>query len=87
MKSILVVGSGFSGSVIAHELSKQGNYKITLIDERDHLGGNCFTEKDPETGITIHKYGPHIFNTDNTNVWDFISQFCELVPFIKGLLL
>lgn len=83
MNKILIVGSGFSGAVIAERLSKDINNHITVIDERNHIGGNCYTERDPETNIMIHKYGPHIFNTSNIEVWNYIQQFCEMVPFIN----
>ena len=82
-KTYLIVGAGFSGAVVAERLALMGNCKILVIDERSHIGGNCYTEKDEETGITIHKYGPHIFNTDNKNVWDYINQFGEMIPFIN----
>lgn len=83
MNKILIVGSGFSGTVIAERLSKNRNNHITVIDERNHIGGNCYTERDAETNVMIHKYGPHIFNTDNKEVWEYIQQFCEMVPFIN----
>lgn len=83
MKKYLIIGSGFSGAVIAEQLSKDPNNKIVVIDERDHIGGNCYTERDKDTNVMIHKYGPHIFNTDNKEVWDYIQQFCEMVPFVN----
>lgn len=83
MPKYLIVGAGFSGAVIAEQLSKRANSEIIVIDERKHIGGNCYTEKDSSTGIMVHKYGPHIFHTDNKLVWDYINQFCEMVPFIN----
>lgn len=83
MKNYLIIGAGFSGAVVAERLSRTHLCKVTVIDERSHIAGNCYTERDKETGIMIHKYGPHIFNTDNKVVWDYISQFCEMVPFIN----
>ena len=82
-KRYLVVGAGFSGAVIAEQLSRTGDCNILVIDERTHIGGNCYTERDNETGVMVHKYGPHIFNTDNKEVWDYIQQFCEMVPNIN----
>jgi len=70
MKRFLVIGAGFSGSVLANELSKSMDCTIDIMDERDHIGGNCYTERDQDTGITIHKYGPHIFNTDSEDIWN-----------------
>ncbi|MFC0343536.1 UDP-galactopyranose mutase [Epilithonimonas hispanica] len=83
MKKYLIVGSGFSGAVIAERLSKNPDNQILVIDERNHIGGNCFTERDKETNIMEHRYGPHIFNTDNQFVWDYVQNFCEMVPFIN----
>jgi UDP-galactopyranose mutase len=83
MKKYLIIGAGFSGAVVAERLSKNPNNEITIIDERNHIGGNCYTERDTETNVMVHKYGPHIFNTDNKEVWDYINQFCEMIPFIN----
>lgn len=83
MAKYLIVGAGFSGAVIAEQLSKNSSNDILVIDERNHIAGNCFTERDPETNVMIHKYGPHIFNTDNLEVWEYIQQFCEMLPFIN----
>lgn len=81
MKKYLIIGSGFAGSVIAEQLCD--NNLIEIWEERAHIGGNCYTEKDSETGITVHKYGPHIFNTDNVEVWNYIQKFCEMMPYIN----
>lgn len=82
MKNIGIVGAGFSGSVIARMLAEHG-YKCCVIDERSNVGGNCHTERHIETGIMVHKYGPHIFHTDNEKVWGFVNQFCEMMPYIN----
>ena len=65
---IAVVGSGFSGAVIARELAQAG-HRIDVFDARPHLAGNCFSERDASTGVMCHVYGPHIFHTDNQCVW------------------
>jgi UDP-galactopyranose mutase len=84
MNKVLIVGAGFSGAVIAERLSlKHPNCEITIIDERDHIGGNCFTYSDIDTGVTVHKYGPHIFHTDKKHVWEYIQNFCTMMPFIN----
>lgn len=70
----LVVGSGLFGSVFAHEMGKNGK-KVMVIEKRDHVGGNVFTEE--ISNINVHKYGAHIFHTDNKDVWDYIQQFAE----------
>ena len=82
-KNYLIVGAGFSGTVIAEQLAKRENCKILIVDARSHIGGNCYTEEDQETGIIVHKYGPHIFNTNNKDIWEYICQFCEMIPFIN----
>ncbi|HUC80450.1 MAG TPA: UDP-galactopyranose mutase [Flavisolibacter sp.] len=81
MKRFLVVGAGFSGAIIANELANGVDCTIDLIDERPHIGGNCYTERDKETGVTVHTYGPHIFNTDRKDIWDYVNRFIELVPY------
>src|SRR5258708_196906 len=89
MKPLAVVGAGFSGAVIARELAARG-YRLDVFDARHHVGGNCFTERDPETGIMMHVYGPHIFHTSNERVWNYVQNFDELIPFtnrVKGMTL
>ncbi|WP_205741303.1 UDP-galactopyranose mutase [Geofilum rhodophaeum] len=81
--SILIVGAGFSGSVIAEQIARHTKKEVVVIDERDHLGGNCYTKRDAETNVIEHVYGPHIFNTDKQVLWDYLSNFCELVPFVN----
>jgi UDP-galactopyranose mutase len=79
-KNILIVGAGFTGAVIARRLAEAG-HSCTVIDERDHVAGNCHTERDAETGVMVHVYGPHIFHTDKEDVWDFINEHCEMMPY------
>jgi UDP-galactopyranose mutase len=74
--NLVVVGAGLFGSVVAEQASRAG-HTVLVIDSRNHIGGNCYTEFDPETGINIHKYGAHIFHTDNDTVWNYINQFTE----------
>jgi UDP-galactopyranose mutase len=70
----LIVGAGFYGSICAHELSKFG-FKVLVIDNRNHVGGNCYTEN--RNGVNIQIYGAHIFHTSNKEIWDWINQFAE----------
>jgi UDP-galactopyranose mutase len=79
---IFVVGAGFSGAVIARELAEAG-CRCLVIDQRDHLGGNCHTSRDAETGVMEHVYGPHIFNTNNEHVWHYVNRFGEFRPFVN----
>jgi UDP-galactopyranose mutase len=80
--TIGIVGAGFSGAVIAHELAAQG-YRVTVFDERAHIAGNCHTERDAESGVLMHVYGPHIFHTDNERVWQFVNQFSRFEPYVN----
>ncbi len=79
---VCIVGAGFSGVVIARELAEKGISSV-VFDERDHIGGNCYTERCDETGVNVHKYGPHIFHTDNDEVWEFINRFGEMMPYVN----
>ncbi|MFC2109200.1 UDP-galactopyranose mutase [Bacteroidota bacterium] len=79
-RKYLVVGAGFSGAVIARELAENG-LKVVCIDKRSHIAGNCHTERDVETNVMVHKYGPHIFNTNDKTIWDYVNNFGEFVPF------
>lgn len=81
MKRIAVAGAGLSGAVIARELALTGDYEIDVFETRSHVAGNCHAVRDTETGILIHKYGPHIFHTSNERVWNYIRQFDEFMPF------
>ncbi|MDR1168412.1 MAG: UDP-galactopyranose mutase [Heliobacteriaceae bacterium] len=71
----LIVGAGFSGATIARLLAETGQ-KVLVIDKKDHIAGNSFDYVD-ENGICIHKYGSHIFHTDNEKVWSFLKQFSD----------
>ncbi|MGC4100299.1 UDP-galactopyranose mutase [Ferruginibacter sp.] len=83
MKKYLIAGAGFSGAVLANQLSKNIDCVIDIWDERDHIAGNCHTKRDEETGVMIHQYGPHIFNTDKKEIWDFVNSIVEFKPFIN----
>jgi UDP-galactopyranose mutase len=75
----IIVGSGFFGSICAYELNKAG-YKVCVLEKRNHIGGNCYTENRGD--INIHTYGPHIFHTSNKRVWDWINGFVSFNDFI-----
>ena len=78
----LIVGAGFSGAVLANRLAGllPGSY-IEVWDEKSHIAGNCYTARNAQTGIMVHQYGPHIFNTDKKPIWDFVNQYVRLEPF------
>ncbi|UAW65010.2 UDP-galactopyranose mutase [Mycoavidus sp. HKI] len=82
IQKIAIVGAGFSGAVIAHQLARAG-YVLDVFDSRPHLAGNCHSERDAETGVMVHVYGPHIFHTSNERVWQFVNQFDQFMPFVN----
>lgn len=73
-RKFLIVGAGFYGAVWAHELAKLGE-EVLVIDKRTHIGGNCFSYVDPQTQINVHKYGSHIFHTQDKKIWDYVNNF------------
>ena len=79
-EKILIVGAGLSGAVIGRTLAEAG-YTIEIVDQRNHIGGNCHTERDEATGVMVHVYGPHIFHTDDTEVWDYVNGFMTFMPY------
>ncbi|MCW1912680.1 NAD(P)-binding protein [Luteolibacter sp. GHJ8] len=82
-KRVLIVGAGFSGAVLARQFADLGGIKSLVIDSRDHIAGNCHTERDAASGIMVHRYGPHIFHTDRIDVWNYVNRFGEFRPFIN----
>ncbi|MEQ8898723.1 MAG: UDP-galactopyranose mutase [Roseovarius sp.] len=79
---LLMVGAGLSGAVIGRALAEAG-FDITVVDARPHIGGNCHTERDEATGVLVHAYGPHIFHTDDAEVWDYANRFATFKPYIN----
>lgn len=71
----LIIGSGLFGSVIAENISTILKKKVLILEKRNHIGGNCYSEFDDNTGIEFHKYGTHIFHTNNKLVWNYINKF------------
>src|SRR5690348_16428029 len=93
MFDYLIVGAGFSGSVLAERLAAGAGRKVLLIDRRPHVGGNAYDELDSH-GIRVHRYGPHIFYTNSPRVFSYLSRFTEWRPYehrvlasVDGLLL
>jgi UDP-galactopyranose mutase len=73
----LIVGAGLFGSVIAERIANDLNKRVLVIDRREHIGGNCYSYEDKDTGIECHLYGTHIFHTTDQDVWRYITQFTE----------
>jgi len=81
MYDYLIVGAGLFGAVFAYEATKRGK-RCLVIDKRDHIGGNVYTEN--IAGINVHKYGAHIFHTNDRKIWDYVNQFAEFNRFTNS---
>lgn len=82
-KHYVIVGAGLAGAVLARELVSQLSCEIEILELKEHIGGHCYTERDPTTKILLHKYGPHIFNTNREDVWRYVNRFGRFRPFIN----
>ncbi|MDR3112593.1 MAG: UDP-galactopyranose mutase [Elusimicrobiota bacterium] len=80
----LIVGCGLSGAIVARNLADDGQ-EVFIIDKKEHIGGNIYDYRN-EHGIMVHKYGPHIFHTNNKVVWDFLTRFTEWQPYFHKVL-
>ena len=78
---LYVVGSGFFGLTIAERVATQLGKRVLVVDRRPHIGGNAYSEPEPQTGIEVHKYGAHLFHTSNKRVWDYVRQFTEFTGY------
>jgi len=76
----LIVGAGFSGSVLAERLARVAGKRVLLIDKRSHIAGNAYDHYD-EAGVLVHRYGPHIFHTNAKEVFDYLGQFTDWRPY------
>lgn len=79
---VLIVGAGLFGLTMAERLANVAGKKVLIIDKRNHIGGNCYSEFDPETGIECHKYGAHLFHTSLENVWQYVNQFTKFTNYV-----
>ncbi|MGY3895341.1 UDP-galactopyranose mutase [Aeromonas enterica] len=77
----VIVGAGLFGAVCAHELHKKGKH-VLVLEKRDHIGGNIYTED--QDGIQVHKYGAHIFHTNDKDIWDYVNSFVEFNRFTNS---
>ncbi|GAB2653022.1 UDP-galactopyranose mutase [Saccharopolyspora gloriosae] len=78
---LIVVGSGFFGLTIAERAATQLDKRVLVLDRRDHIGGNAYSEPEPETGIEVHRYGAHLFHTSNKRVWDYVNRFTDFTDY------
>lgn len=80
--NIGMAGAGLSCAVIARELAEKG-HKVNIFEQRNHIAGNCHTERDAETNVMVHVYGPHIFHTDDEEVWNYVNRYMEFKPYVN----
>ncbi len=78
---LLVVGSGFFGLTVAERAADAGR-RVVVIDRRHHIGGNAYSEAEPETGIEVHRYGAHLFHTSNATVWEYVNRFTSFTSYV-----
>ena len=72
---LVVVGSGFFGLTVAERAASELGKRVLVLERRAHLGGNAYSEAEPETGIEVHRYGAHLFHTSNQRVWEYVNRF------------
>ncbi len=77
MYDFIIVGAGFAGSVLAERIANRLRKRVLILERRAHIGGNCYDEIDSQSGVLVHRYGPHLFHTDNAEVFDYLSRFCQ----------
>ena len=78
---LVVVGSGFFGLTIAERCANELGLNVLVLDRRHHIGGNAYSEADPETGIEVHVYGAHLFHTSNEKVWEYVNRFTSFTNY------
>jgi UDP-galactopyranose mutase len=78
---LVVVGSGFFGLTVAQQCAENLGLNVVVIDRRDHIGGNAYSEDDAETGIEVHRYGAHLFHTSNERVWEYVNRFTAFTAY------
>lgn len=79
---LVIVGAGIFGLTIAQQAVEKLGVNVTIIDIRDHIGGNAYSYMDPETGAEIHKYGAHLFHTSNSRVWEYVNRFTKFTDYV-----
>ena len=80
---VIIIGAGIAGAVAARELAEKGNCRVLVIEQREHIGGNCYDKAD-DYGVLIHTYGPHIFHTNDEGVYEYLSRFTEWYMYPQG---
>ncbi len=80
MSDLVVVGAGFFGLTVAERMAERG-LSVHVVDRRDHIGGNAYSEAEPTTGIEVHRYGAHLFHTSNERVWEYVNRFTAFTSY------
>ncbi len=78
---LVVVGSGFFGLTVAERVATELGKRVLVLERRDHLGGNAWSEREPTTGIEVHRYGAHLFHTSNARVWEYVNRFTDFTGY------
>jgi UDP-galactopyranose mutase len=78
---LVVVGSGFFGLTVAERCARELDLDVLVLERRPHIGGNAYSERDPETGIEVHRYGAHLFHTSNPKVWEYVNRFTDFTNY------
>lgn len=78
---LIVVGSGFFGLTVAEQAASELGKRVLVVEKRGHIGGNAYSENEPETGIEVHKYGAHLFHTSNERVWEYVNRFTDFTDY------
>ena len=79
---LVIVGSGLFGLTMAERVANDLGRRVTIVEKRDHIGGNAYSYRDEETGIEIHKYGAHLFHTSNERVWEYVNRFTAFTDYV-----
>ena len=80
MTDLVVVGAGLYGLTVAERMASRGR-RVTVVEKREHIGGNAYSSPDPATGIEVHRYGAHLFHTSNERVWDYVRRFTQFTDY------
>ena len=78
---LVIAGSGFFGLTIAERCARDLGLRVLILEPRPHIGGNAYSEREPETGIEIHRYGAHLFHTSNARVWEYANRFTDFTSY------
>jgi len=79
---VVVVGAGLFGLTVADRLAREKGLNVTIVEKRDHIGGNAYSEPDAATGIEVHRYGAHLFHTSNERVWGYVNRFTSFTNYV-----